>query len=107
MNNLTNAQRENNKTDVMGIDHALKAHEFLLAFLAKFETAKRGGVHDFMEIAMFNMINQAIKEIDSYLQSGHKSVNGNEIMSIFADGCQKVLDNIKRNLEGMKTVNLQ
>jgi hypothetical protein len=106
MNNLTNAQKENNKP-VMATDHVLNAHEFLLKFLAKFDTAKRGGIHDFMEIAMFNMLNEAIKQIDFYLISGHKSVNANELMSIFADSCQKILDNIKRNLEKMGRVDLK
>jgi hypothetical protein len=107
MNELTNAQREANKNDVMAIDHVMNAHNFLVAFLAKFELAKRGGIHDFMEIAMFNMINQAIKQMDLYLTSGHKSVSANELMSIFAESCQTILDNIKRNLEKMGAVNLQ
>jgi hypothetical protein len=106
MNDLTNAQRENNK-EILATDHVLNAHEFLLRFLAKFDTAKRGGIHDFMEIAMFNMLNEAIKSIDFYLISGHKSVSANELMSIFAESCQKILDNIKRNLEQMGQVNLR
>lgn len=95
------------KKEVLAKNHALDAHEFLLRFLAKFDTAKRGGIHDFMEIAMFNMLNEAIKQIDFYLISGHKSVNANELMSIFADSCQKILDNIKRNLEKMGRVDLR
>lgn len=98
---------QSSKSDVMTKDHAVNAHEFLLAFLAKFDNAKRGGIHDFMEIAMFNMLNEAIKQIDFYLISGHKSVSANELMSIFAESCQKILDNIKRNLEKMGQVNLQ
>ncbi len=104
MTNLTNAQKQN---EIIATDHVLNAHEFLLKFLAKFNTAKRGGIHDFMEIAMFNMLNEAIKQIDFYLISGHKSVNANELMSIFADACQKILDNIKRNLEKMGRVDLR
>lgn len=104
MNDLTKA---NGSTQITNQDHILNAHEFLKAFLNKFDTAKRGGIHDFMEIAMFNMINEAIKNIDFYLISGHKSVNGNEVMGIFADSCQKVLDNIKRNLEGLREVTLK
>ncbi len=107
MNEITNAQKEQSKNDVMQVEHALNAHKFLLNFLARFDHAKRGGIHDFMEIAMFNMINAAIKGIVDYLQSGHKSVSSNELMSIFADSCQTILDNIKRNLESMKQVNLQ
>jgi hypothetical protein len=86
-------------------EHIINAHEFLKAFLNKFDTAKRGGIHDFMEIALFNMVNSAIKDIDCYLMSGHKSVKPQEVMSIFAEACQKVLDGIKRNLEGMDRVN--
>lgn len=50
-------------------EQVFNAHEFLQAFLNKFETAKRGGIHDFMEIALFNMVNSAIKDIDFYLMS--------------------------------------
>lgn len=88
-------------------EHVINAHEFLKAFLNKFDTAKRGGIHDFMEIALFNMVNSAIKDIDFYLMSGHKSVRPQEVMSIFAEACQKVLDGIKRNLEGMDRVNFR
>jgi hypothetical protein len=86
-------------------EHIINAHEFLKAFLNKFDTAKRGGIHDFMEIALFNMVNSAIKDIDFYLMSGHKSVKPQEVMSIFAEACQKVLDGMRRNLEGMDSVN--
>ena len=100
-------QKSNGKTEIIPEDHVLNAHQFLLAFLAKFELAKRGGIHDFMEIALFNMVNKAVKEIDIYLQSGHKSINANELMFIFADSCQKILDNIKRNLEILDQVDLR
>jgi hypothetical protein len=85
----------------------VNAHEFLLKFLAKFDTAKRGGIHDFMEISIFNMINSAIGNIDTYLQTGQKQVSANEIMAIVADSYQGVLDNIKRNIENMNQVNLR
>jgi len=88
-------------------EHIINAHEFLKAFLNKFDTAKRGGIHDFMEIALFNMVNLAIKDIDFYLMSGHKSVRPQEVMSIFAEACQKVLDGIHRSLEGMDRVNFR
>ncbi len=85
----------------------IDAHEFLNRFLAKFEDAKRGGIHDFMEIALFNMITSSIADINMYLKDGHQNVQPQEIMSIFADACQKVLDGIKRNLEGMDRVNFR
>lgn len=88
-------------------EQILNAHEFLKAFLNKFDAAKRGGIHDFMEIALFNMVNSAIKDIDFYLLSGHKSVRPQEIMSIFADACQKVIEGIKRNLDTMERVNFR
>lgn len=104
MNNLTNAQKEN---EVVAVDHVMNAHQFLLAFLRKFDHAKRGGIHDFMEIAMFNMLNAAIARIDLYLIDGHKEVNANEIMMLVADSYQRVLDNIKRNLGDIKEVNFR
>lgn len=85
----------------------LDAHRFLQEFLNKFDTAKRGGIHDFLEITIFNMINAAIASIDIYLINGHKEVNANEVMMIVADTYQKVLDNIKRNLEGLKEVSMK
>ena len=107
MNELTNPQKENNEAEVMVIDHVLNAHQFLLDLLAKFETAKRGGIHDFIEISLFNMVNLAIGQIDSYLKQGHSEVNANEIMEIITDSYQQVLDDIKRNLEKMGQVNLR
>jgi len=83
------------------------AHKFLQAFLDKFETAKRGGVHDFIEITLFNMINAAIGNVDAYLKQGHKEVNGNEIMEIVAISYQEILDNIRRNLDGLKEVTMK
>lgn len=107
MSQLTNAQKENNMINSTSRVHALDAHQFLMQFLSKFDGAKPGGIHDFMEIALFNMVNSAIKNIDIYLQCGQKNVNANEVLSIFADSCQKILDNIKRNIEKMGQVNLK
>ncbi len=104
---MTVAQREANKIDVIQQNHALDAHEFLVRFLDKFHDAKRGGIHDFMEISLFNMVNLAVGNIDKYLSDGQKEVNANEIMAIVADSYQKVLDNIKRNLETLRQVNLK
>jgi hypothetical protein len=88
-------------------DHAINAHAYLKSFLAKFDNAKRGGIHDFMEIALFNMVNLSVENIDDYLQTGHKEVDATEIMHIIADSYQKVLDGIKRNLDNMQTINFK
>lgn len=104
---MTDLKKANGATEITAADQVLNAHQFLKDFLAKFDTAKRGGIHDFMEIALFNMINSAIKDIDFYLISGHKSVKPQEVMSIFTEACQKVLDGIKRNLDGMDKVNFR
>lgn len=104
MNDITKA---NGTTQITATDHVLNAHQFLLDFLAKFDAAKRGGIHDFMELTLFNMVNSAVKNIDDYLQTGHKQVDATQIMHIVADSYQKVLDGIKRNLETMNTVNFR
>ena len=104
---MSDLQSINGKADITPQDHILNAHEFLKAFLAKFDTAQRGGIHDFMEIALFNMVSASIKNVDEYLRVGHQTVNANQIMQIVADSYQKVLDGIKRNLETMKPVNFR
>ena len=101
MNDLS---KSNGHTEITPEDKVLNAHQYLLDFLDKFEAAKRGGIHDFMELVMFNMIQTAIKNIDGCLQKGNTSVNGNEIMTIVADSYQKVLDGVKRNIESLKEV---
>ena len=88
-------------------EQILNAHQFLKDFLAKFDHAQRGGIHDFMEIALFNMVNSSIKKIDEYLQTGHHEVSATEIMHITVDAYQKVLDGIKRNLGEMRPVNFR
>lgn len=93
--------------DIASTNEIKNAHDFLKSFISKFDTAKRGGIHDFMELTLFNMINASIKSIDDYLQTGHKQVSANEIMAIVADSYQKVLDGIKRNLETMNQVNFE
>ena len=60
-----------------------------------------------MEISIFNMINLSVKNIDIYLQTGHKQVSATEVMHIVADSYQKVLDGIKRNLSEMRPVNFK
>jgi len=104
MNDLTKA---NGKTEIIAQDQVINAHLYLKDFINKFESAERGGIHDFMELTLFNMINASIKNIDDYLKTGHKEVNANEIMAIVADSYQKVLDGIKRNLETMEQVNFR
>ena len=104
MNELTKQQ---NNSLLPPEQQILDAHKFLKDFLAKFEIAQRGGIHDFMEIALFNMVNLSIKEIDKYLQTGHHEVSATEIMHIVADSYQKVLDGIKRNLGEMRPVNFR
>ena len=99
--------KPNGVTDITAADQVLDAHQFLKDFLAKFDTAQRGGIHDFMEIALFNMVNLSIKNIDKYLQTGHHQVSATEIMNIVADSYQKVLDGIKRNLGEMRPVNFK
>ncbi len=104
MNELTQL---NGTTEITPREQVLNAHQFLKDFLAKFDHAERGGIHDFMEIALFNMVNLSIKEIDKYLQTGHHEVSATEIMHIVADSYQKVLDGIKRNLGEMRPVNFR
>lgn len=104
MNELT--KPENNSL-LPPEQQVLDAHQFLKDFLAKFEDARRGGIHDFMEIALFNMVNASITAIDKYLATGHHEVNATEIMHITVDAYQKVLDGIKRNLGSMRPVNFR
>ena len=105
MNEIKSVSERNN--EITAPEHVLNSHQFLKDFLAKFDTAKRGGIHDFMELALFNMVNASIKDVDDYLQSGHKTVNATQIMHIVADAYGRVLDGIKRNLDTMKPVNFQ
>lgn len=101
---MNDLKASNGATEITAQDQVLNAHQFLLDFLAKFDHAKRGGIHDFVEITLFNMINASIKNIDDYLTTGHKEVNPNEIMAIIVDSYQKSLDKIKRNLETLQHV---
>jgi hypothetical protein len=99
--------KDNQLAEITAEDKILQAHEYLKRFLDKFETAQRGGIHDFMELNIANMIGQAIANIDTYLSTGHKRVVANEIMEITIASFQTVLDNLKRNLEGMKTIGFE
>ena len=103
---MTELKKMGTSNEIIAAQQVLDAHQFLKDFLAKFDNAKRGGIHDFMELALFNMVNKSIDNIDKYLSSGHKQVNANEIMSIVIDSYQKVLDGIKRNLEEVRPINL-
>lgn len=104
MNELT---KPNGATEIIPIDQVLDAHQFLKDFLAKFDHAQRGGIHDFIEMTLFNMVNLSIKNIDNYLQIGHREVSATEIMHIVVDSYQKILDGIKRNLGEMQEVNFR
>jgi hypothetical protein len=104
MNELS---KPNGITEITAREEVLNAHQFLKDFLAKFDHGKRGGIHDFMEIALFNMVNLSIKNIDKYLQTGHHQVSATEVMHIVADSYQTVLDGIKRNLGEMRPVNFK
>lgn len=88
-------------------DKSAFAHEFLEKFLNNYHKAKRGGIHDVIEISIYKMINNAVGNIDVYLKDGHKEVKANELMHIVFDSFQKELDVSKRNLETMKEVNLR
>lgn len=92
-------------TAISAESEMIDAHKFLVEFISRFDAAKRGGIHDFVELSIFNMINCAIKSVDDYLQVGHKQVSANQIMAIVIDSYQKVLDGIKKNLENMNHVN--
>lgn len=100
MNELTKQEIESQET-------IIHAHEYLKEFLEKFEDAKRGGIHDVMELAIFNMIRLAIKNVDKYLSVGHKQVDATEVMHVVMDSYQTVLDNMKRNMEQAKKVNFK
>jgi hypothetical protein len=104
---MNDLKKPNGPTEITPLDKVLDAHQFLKDFLAKFDHATRGGIHDFMEIALYNMINASITNIDKYLQTGHRQVNATEVMHIVVDSYQKVLDGIKRNLGEMKPVNFR
>lgn len=82
-------------------DQILYVHKSLKKFLKGFDHSKRGGIHDFLEISLFNMITEAITSIDAYLKDGHNGINSKEVISIVTDSYQKVLDKMKRNLDVM------
>ncbi len=100
-----NESKSNGIAEITAEDHIHNAHIFLKKYLSEFDNAKRGGIHDFIEITLANMINSAINNIDSYLKDGHRQVNAAEITTIVADSFQDILDGIKRNLETMQQVN--
>jgi hypothetical protein len=104
---MTDVFKPNGATEITPEDKLLNAHEYLKQFINNFDEAKRGGIHDFIELTVFNMVSTAIKNIDAYLKPGHMEVEGTEIMSIVADSYQKVLDGVKRNLENLKKVKMR
>lgn len=88
-------------------EQIIHAHEFLAKFLDRFALAKRGGVHDFIEMTMFNMINAAIKRIDDHCQATPGAVDANEIMQLTVEAYTSVLDKIKRNLDTIPKVDFK
>ncbi len=82
-------------------------HKYLETFLENFHKAKRGGIHDIIEISMFKMINNAIDSIDAYLEDGHKKVCGNEIITLTYESFQKTLDALKKNLDKAREINFE
>lgn len=104
---MNDIKKANGNTEITTEDHVLNAHEYLKEFLRQFEQSKRGGIHDFIEMSLFNMVLGAVTNIDEYLKSGHKVVNGSEVMHRVVDSYQVVLDKMKRNLEGMEEVYFQ
>ena len=42
-------KKSNGSTEITAQDQILNAHQFLKDYLAKFDTAERGGIHDFIE----------------------------------------------------------
>lgn len=87
-------------------DKIIKAHEFLKKFIVLFDQAKRGGIHDFMELSISNMINESLKNMDDYLSCGHTFVDGRELMIICIDSFQKILDDLKYKLDKLKQVGM-
>ncbi len=88
------------------LEKIMKAHIFLKRFVSIFDEAKRGGIHDFLELTVANMVNDAITKMDAYLESSHTLLDGRELMIISLDAFQKVLDGVKRNLDKMKSVGM-
>jgi hypothetical protein len=92
------------KVDLTPDEQLVIAHKFILDFISMFDKATRGGIHDFMEMTMFNMLNNAIKNIDDYLKDGHQCVDATEIMHIVLDTYQELLDKMKRNLQSVGSI---
>jgi hypothetical protein len=85
----------------------IKAHDYLVGFVELSARTKRGGINDFMELTIANMIRKAIEKIDEYLACGHATVDAKEVMTRAIDGFQVVIDDVKRHLEVMPEVKLQ
>ncbi len=86
---------------------ATRAHQFLIDFLNKHEESVRGGIHDFMQISLSNLLSAAIDSMTSYVAGGHRQVIANELVFIALDSYQKALDKMKRDLDGLKDMVLQ
>jgi hypothetical protein len=104
---MSELQQTNGHTTITHQEQVLNAHQFLKEFLARFDEAKRGGIHDFIEVTLFNMLTLALNNINTYLAPGHTDVSGNELMAIVVGAYQVVIENMKRNLDGIKEVRLK
>lgn len=88
-----------NKTEELVNKLSEANHKFLIKFVEKYNKVPRGGVHDFMEMLVSTLLEDAIKQLDNYLKPGHTNIDQNQITAIIIDAFQKRIDNIKRNLE--------
>lgn len=95
------------QNELMNTIKSKNIHEYLLRFLSKYEEAKRGGIHDFIEASMYRMITLSFDNIDEYLKDGMNSINATEIMVIILDSFQKTLDSLRKNIETMPQVNFK
>lgn len=97
---MTNINKNHEET-------AISSHKFLTDFLSKHDDAVRGGMHDFLEISISNMLSSAIESMGAYMDIGHSVVVANELVFIALDSYQKALDKMKRDLDGLKDMVLQ
>lgn len=83
-------------------DEVFIVHDKLKKFIARFDDEPREGIHDFMEVSIFNMLSEAIFAVENYLKKEHLTVNFSELVVIAIDAYQKGLDGIKRSYDEAK-----